>query len=306
MLDTVRAHTMIEVLCAAHLSSYVASNLKERGGMILVGDPATLKSALLSAIEKNYYNAVSLSDINARALADLRGQLASASIRSLVLPEIAKLFERGNQGTAEHVIGTMRALVAEGFQAAAFEDSRINRTTAYCTVLGAMPPSLQAFRFAQWEAAGFNRRFLWPLLVMQDGEVLEMSRIEQRLLDLDLPQYPPIPGNGYIPNDTTREERVTCRALVKYQPGGSHVTQLELLVRILAVLQWWYPMIGRPRTGAIETVREFARSLGRGGARLEVLMKSGVPVKEPPPHKPAHHTAATKRKIARGVKRARG
>lgn len=264
---------MIEVLCAVHLSSYVASDLKERGGVILVGDPATLKSALLSAIDRNYYNAISLSDVNVRSLAELRGQLASNAIRTLVLPEFAKLYERGNSGTAEHVVGTIRALAAEGFQAAAFEDSRINRTTAYCTVMGAMPPGVQTMRFGQWEASGLNRRFLWPLLAMKDGELLEMSRIERQLLDLDLPQYPPIPQAGYIPNETTRGERGKCRDLVKYQPGGNHATQLELMVRVLAVLQWWYPMIGRPREDAIRTVFEFGRSLAKGGARLWVAMR---------------------------------
>ncbi|MGH8906831.1 MAG: hypothetical protein ACRD0K_10030 [Egibacteraceae bacterium] len=292
---------MIEVLCAAHLSSYVVSELRERGGLVIIGDPATLKSALLSVIDHNYHNAISLSDINARALTDLRGQIASESIRTIVLPEFAKLYERGNVGTAEHVVGTLRAMAAEGFQAAAFEDSRINRTTAHCTVIGAMPPALQSLRFNQWEVSGLNRRFLWPLVAMKDGELLETSRVERRLLDLELSSYPPIPTGGVIPNDTTREERARCRTLVKYQPGGNHVTQLEMLVRVLAVLQWWYPMIGRPREQAMQTVQEFGVSLGRGGARLDVQMRSGVSR----PHKPVRHTLATRQKISRGVKRAR-
>ncbi|MCL6507662.1 MAG: hypothetical protein K6T59_11595 [Bryobacteraceae bacterium] len=70
-----------------------------------------------------------------------------------------------------------------------------------------------------------------------------------------------------IPNLTTRAERERCRAWVKYQPGGSTVQQAQLLVKILAVLKWWYHQIGRS-TDPMRVIESFARSLGREGASL--------------------------------------
>jgi hypothetical protein len=276
--------TMLEGLCAAHLSTYVHSDVKDCGGMMLVGDPATLRSTMLSVIDRQYHNALTLSDVNARTLAELRGQIASRNIRTLVLPEFAKLYERGNPGTAENVVGTLRAMVAEGFHAPSFEDARIARTVARCLVLAAITPTLRGRHFNEWEDSGFNRRFLWPLLTLENGDILEESRVQRRLLEIECISYPPIPNAG-IPDQTTEAERRALRVLVKYQPGGNHAIQLELLIRMLAVLRWWYPKVGRAPEEAMVRVREFARTLGKHGAFLVVEMMDGDTPRTERPHK---------------------
>jgi len=269
---TVTMRTMLEVLCAAHLSSYVRSDVKDCGGIMLVGDPATLRSTMLNVMDSQYHNVLSLSDMNARSLAELRGSIANRSIRTLVLPELAKLYERGNPGTAEHVIGTLRALVAEGFRAASFEDARVIRVTARCVVMGALTPTLQVRHFKDWEDSGFNRRFLWPVIALEEGEILEESRVLRRLLEVECPAYPPIP-NILIPDETTESERRALRLLVKHQPGSNHAMQLEMMGRMLAVLRWWYDKIDRPADEPMARMREFARSLGREGGRIIVEMR---------------------------------
>lgn len=273
----VSMQTMLECLCAMHLSSYVQSDVKDHGGMMLIGDPATLRSTMLNVLDHQYHNVLSLSDINARSLADLRGPVANKQIRTLVLPELAKLYERGNPGTAEHVIGTIRALVAEGFRAAAFEDSRVNRSVARCVVMGALTPSLQMRHYKDWEDSGFNRRFLWPVIALEQAEIIEESRVLRRLLDIEASSYPPIP-NTAIPDDTTESERRMLRLLVKHQAGGSHAIQLEVMIRMLAVLRWWYRKQDRPKEEAVARIREFARTLGKDGGYIRIGMVE--PVKE--------------------------
>lgn len=268
---TISMQTMLEVLCACHLSTYVQSDIKDCGGMMLIGDPATLRSTMLNVLDKQYHNVLSLSDLNVRSLSELRGPMANKTIRTLVLPELAKLYERGNPGTAEHVIGTLRALVAEGFRAASFEDARVNRVVARAVVMAALTPSLQMRHFKEWEESGFNRRFVWPVIALEQGEIIEESRVQRRLLDVEIGSYPPIP-NTTIPDTTTEPERRALRLLVKHQPGGNHGMQLELMARILAVLRWWYKRIDRPRDEAMARVREFARSLGREGGLISVKM----------------------------------
>lgn len=239
---------------------------------MLIGDPATLRSTMLNVMDRQYHNVLSLSDLNARSLAELRGPIANKTIRSLVLPELAKLYERGNPGTAEHVIGTLRALVAEGFRAASFEDARVNRVVARCVVMAALTPSLQMRHFKDWEESGFNRRFIWPVIALEQGEIIEESRVQRRLLDVEINSYPPIP-NANIPDETTEAERRALRLLVKHQPGGNHGMQLELMARMLAVLRWWYKKADRPSDEAMARIREFSRSLGREGGLISVRMQ---------------------------------
>lgn len=240
--------------------------------MMVIGDPATLRSTMLNVMDRQYHNVLSLSDLNARSLAELRGPIANKTIRTLVLPELAKLYERGNPGTAEHVIGTLRALAAEGFRAASFEDARVNRVVARCVIMAALTPSLQMRHFKDWEDSGFNRRFLWPVIALEQGEIIEESRVQRRLLDIEIGAYPPTP-NTVIPDKTTEVERRALRLLVKHQPGGNHGMQLELMVRMLAVLRWWYERAGRAPDEAMARLREFGRALGREGGLISVKMQ---------------------------------
>ncbi len=258
---------LVEVLCAVHLSSYVDSPFVDRGGLMVVGPPSVLKSTLLGVLDKNYSDAVSISDINARSLNDLRDQIAGKAIRTLVIPEYAKLHDR-HPYTASNVEGTIRALVGEGFTAASFDDARINRLRARVTLLSAMVPKFQVDHFKGWEDSGFNRRFLWSLVRLEDPDLLDRAVEEWQLIDFKIAHIPPAPSPELIPNLTVKRERQDLRKLVKYQPGGGHSIQLALLVKVLAVLKWWYRHLGRPERQAEQTLLSFAGTLGKEGAEL--------------------------------------
>jgi hypothetical protein len=263
------ANDLIEVLCAVHLSSYVDAPFHERGGLMIVGPPGVLKSTFVGVLDKQYGDALMLSDINAQSMKDLRDQMAAGQIRTLVLPELAKLYQR-HPSTAQNVEGTLSALVAEGFSAASFEDSRVNRLKARVVVMGALTPATQGAHFREWEESGFNRRFLWSLVSLANSEALEDAVIEWKRIDFQLQHVPRRPLSGEkIPNVTTREERVALAAMLKYQPGGSHVQQLQLLTKTLAVLRWWYTQSGDTRS-PMATIERFAKSLGREGALLDL------------------------------------
>ncbi len=268
-VSTLPVAKLVEVLCAVHLSSYVDSPFQDRGGLMVVGPPSVLKSTLLELVGRNYSDAVTMSDLNARGLNDLRDQIAAKAIRTLIVPEYAKLHDR-HPNTARNVEGTIRALVGEGFSAASYEDARMQRLRARVTLLSAMVPKFQGDHFGHWEDSGFNRRFLWSLVRLQDGAMIEQAIEEWRLIDFRIAHIPPTPMPEQIANTTTKEERAALRRLVKYQPGGSHGIQLALLVKILAVLKWWYKLLGRSEREAIRTVAMFAVSLGKEGAELVI------------------------------------
>lgn len=257
----------LESLCAAHLASYVESPFKEHGGLMIVGPPSALKSTLLDVVAKNYHDVVQVSDLNVQSLVDMRDQIASGVIKTLIMPDFAKIYER-HSSTSKNLEGHIRALTGEGFQAASFEDQRQNRLVARCTVLSAMTTKTQGENFKRWEDSGFNRRFLWSLIVLKDPTVLTKAVEDWRLIDFGLKRAPPLPDSGSIPSRATRLMRQRLLQTLRHQPGGGmHATQLSLLCRMLAVLIWHYERSGYKRS-AMKTVLAFANTFRPGGAVL--------------------------------------
>ena len=157
--ESVPVEALLDVLCAVHLTSYVESPFKDRGGLMIVGAPGILKSTVLDIVDANYADAIALSDVNAQALNRLKSRIAQGDIRTLVLPEYSKLYER-NPATASNVEGTLRALVSEGFSSASFEDATLQRQRARATVVAAMTPEFREDQAERWQRSGFARRFL--------------------------------------------------------------------------------------------------------------------------------------------------
>jgi hypothetical protein len=263
-----KAADLVEVLCAAHLGNMVEGPFQDRGGLMLVGPPGVLKTTFVSVLDTQYQDAVTMSDVNVKGLIRMRDGIASGKINTLVLPEYAKIYER-NDATAQNVEGTLRALTAEGFTAASFEDSRVNRLVARCMVIGAMTPPTVDTHFTRWEESGFNRRFLWCLMKLSDPLALEKAAINWQRINFRMAHVPLAPLGGHIPNRTTQRERQQLAVMVKYQPGGDHAIQLQLIIRIVAVLRWWYAESGQARN-PMDTIAKFAPALGKTGVTLEL------------------------------------
>lgn len=264
------ASDFIEVICALHLGRLVDAPFQGYGGLMVVGPPGVLKTTFVAVLDQHYQDALMLSDINTRQLVKYRDQIAQGRIRTLVVPELAKLYERKSE-TAANLEGTLRALADEGFAAASFEDSRINRLKARCMVIGALTPSLVSMHFERWEASGFNRRFLWSTIALRDPDILERASVNWNLIDFRVEHVPlpPLISGEKIPNITTAQERQHLRVLCKRQPGGDHALQIQLLVRALAVLRWWYRERGI-RRDPVGVMERFALSLGKDGALIDI------------------------------------
>lgn len=265
---TVPIGVLIEVVCCAHLSSFVQGDFKDHGGMMLVGPPGMLKSTILDTLENNYPDVLTLSDINAQALNKLKPRITERSVRSLVLPEYAKLYDR-NMDTANNVEGTLKAMVAEGFKSASFDNPLIARMTARATLIAAMTPEFRERHSQRWEDSGFARRFIWPLLSLQHPEILDDAVERWELLDLRVAGVPPVPMNKSIPNLTTLKERQAVRMMIRHQPSP-HTAQFQFMVKTLAVLKWWYRARRKDNGQAFHAMAVFARSLGKSGAELVV------------------------------------
>lgn len=261
----VQIGAIIEALCAAHLSSGVVGPYQQGGGVMIVGPVGQLKTTLLDLVAEAYKGATYYtSDLNAQRLNKMRPQLAGRGKRTIIIPELAKLYKR-NPNTALNVEGTLQALVTEGWVSESHKDASVPRSRARCTVLAALTEEFRDRHWDDWEGDGFARRFLWPLIRLENPSVLDEALDRWVLLDLQIGYTPP--SLDQYPNYVTRGERQKLTALLESQPGP-HQAQREMLAKMLAVLKWWYQKRGIDPARAFKTIQEFGKTLGREGARV--------------------------------------
>ena len=258
---------LMTVLAAAHLSSRVQSRIQDRGGLMLVGPPGVLKSALAMTLE-DYHDALVLTDLNTKALNSIKERIIAGAVSGIVMPEMAKIYER-HPSVASNLEGSIRALVAEGFVSASFESHTVQRFRARAMVIGCLVPATVTKMSEHWEESGFMRRFLWAFYRIPDAAV-EKAVMEDRDL-IKRPKGPLIKfdKDGMIPDLTTDKERQDLRRMARYQPGGNHAVHVLLLRRILAVLKWHYRRLGQPHE-AMRLMKQFATTLGKEGALLRI------------------------------------
>ena len=233
---------------------------------MIVGPPGALKTTCVDFLDTSFSDALILSDINVQSLTKIKQRISGNAIRSLVLPELGKLYERHPQ-VSSNVEGTLRAFAGEGFSAASFEDATIQRSKARVTVIGAMTNALQEKYATRWEDSGFSRRFLWALVSLQNPAALDRAVIDGRLLDIAVTEAPRVPAGGVIPNYSTREERVAIAGWCKYQPTP-HTVQISVLIKAWCVMKWWARQQRRSDLVVWKTLHRISAAFGRNGVEL--------------------------------------
>lgn len=256
-----RAETLVECICAMHLTSYVKGLGDHRGGMWLVGPSGALKSTFLDFLDV-YENTIFHSDLNVKTLMNLKGQFSVGSLRTLVLPELQKIYERDPRSAA-NIEGSIRAFAEEGFRGASFEPTGINRFRARACVIGAMTDEFQVRMWQRWVDSGFARRFLWGLIRLDDPDVLMRAVENWKLQDLGDISIPKLPSTREIENNLSVGDRKRIRPLVRYQPQPNNFC-FEMLCKVACVLRWHYERRGIKRD-ALESVEEFSLALGGTG-----------------------------------------
>lgn len=269
--------TLIDSVRALHLSVYLDSPFHHSGGMMIVGEPGTWKTTVLEFLE-TYETALILSDVNSKSLQKIRGRLTNNSIRTLVFPELQKLYERDPR-TALNVEGSIRQLVEEGYHSASFEDASVTRFTARAMVMGAMTTAFRDLNWERWEQSGFSRRFIWIVIRLERPEILldSVELWERAKIDGDYLSMPAPSRGERIPNLLTSKDRAQLRPLVSNQPPPMNL-QFELLCRIACVLRYYYRRAGVKRDG-LEAAIEFASCLR--GASLTGISIPSVESKQP-------------------------
>jgi hypothetical protein len=256
---------MLEVLDAAHLSKYVRSPFDQRGGLMLVGPPATLKTTLMSSVMEEHHDALVIGDINIQTLMKLRSDFRSGRYSTLCFTEFSKLYARRGE-TSANLEMAIQGLVEEGFTVPSFKDQRLQSGKARCLVVGAMVEAFYEDNYTAWEASGFLRRFLWCNIAVANGHLLMDAVHRWELLDLGTYQSKS-PGNKFIKMSVTEYESASLQKALRDQPGQT--TPFVLLKKILSVLHWKYDKTEPKR--AWEIMKDFLPCLEKHGT--EIVLK---------------------------------
>lgn len=225
---------LMEFIDAAHLSTYVRHPLKSRGGVFLVGPPESFKTSILDRALKPYHEALVLSDINTQQLGKLKEDITRGRYTTIAFREFSKLFERDPR-TARNTVGHLRAFTDEGFTRNNFQDPRMQATTAYCVVMGAMTESFYSQHFTEWVNDGFARRFLWVVFDVKNINKAVNAILDHKLVQMDgIPRR--YPGEGEIPFDLDSSEKRYILGLLREQRGQT--TPTLLLSKMYCVLVW--------------------------------------------------------------------
>ena len=253
--------SIIEFISAVHQSKLVNGDFSQRGGVMLIAPPGTLKSTLINLALEDYPDALLLSDLNINTLTQLKNSLIDQRYTTLGFGEFEKLYQR-NPATAANIEAHLKALVEEGFARASFEDQRASTMAAKCAVVGGITPSCYLRKFPQWIENGFARRFIFcsyrlanPDAIMESIERWKHISFGRIILT--------IPGNKKIPYDITKDENKMIKDAIASQP--TREGPFVLCKKVLCVLKWRH---GNKKARAI--FLDFAESMHTKGADLKI------------------------------------
>lgn len=263
--ESVKIVTLIEINSAAHLTHYVASRFQERGGLMMVGPPACLKTAATECLDQ-FPNARLLSDLTIKGAARMRESLIAEKLVTLAFTDFAKIYQR-NASSAANIQGFLSALVAEGFRQLNWEDSDMQCRAARALVIGCMTTSFYQNRFSIWKDEGFARRFLWSHFYLYDPDAIIEAIIQNVRLEFSKNGFSlrvPTSRAG-IPYKVEEKEARELTRLLRYQPGKE--IGLILLSKILSALKWKHP---KEPDKPMAILKDFAESLSKEGAELHL------------------------------------
>jgi hypothetical protein len=260
----VKPLTLIEVLDAAHLTAFVEGPFHQRGGIMLIGPPETLKTTMIEIALEQHPNALVMSDINMRSLNGMKDEFTNGKYSSIGFLDYQKLYERGLQ-TAVNLEGTIRMMVEEGYTHSSHDDPSSPSTKARSFVVAAMVETFFKQKSEHWRNTGFMRRWLCCLLYMPPLSRNKLVEAVSEWKKIDFDGIRRVSPTTPIPLNITREESQWILRIVKDQPSQS--TPYVLAKKIYAVLKWKYK--NRP-TYAKFVMNDFAQSLSKNGAAIEL------------------------------------
>ena len=229
--------------------------------------PAHFKTTMLKAVE-DQPGVQAYSDITTTGLVEARDMIASKKIQTLLFYDLQKLYERKAE-TAANIIGSLRALMDEGFTTAAFEKGTgIIQMRARALILAATTPSMYRRCMPDWDETGFSRRLIFSVYSLQNPELIVKAIMADEPLLLAGLSSVNVPFNLSIQLQERPGDEVELRKLLRRGQRGEEIP-LILLRKILAVLRWKAKQQKKGDYG-LDVLREFGKSMKDEGVEVEL------------------------------------
>lgn len=234
---------------------------KERGGLMLVAPPGSLKTTIIDLASDPYDTVLQLSDLNVQQWMQIKDEFVSRRYTCLAFPEYEKIYQR-HRATAQNVEGIMKALTSEGYSIGPGGDPRMPRLKARAFVLGGITVDCHERNYNAWQKNGFLRRFLWCLFSCANPDAIVEAIREWKRINFGKMVY--MPANGCIDVNVSKERSRQLEKMISAQPGLQG-TGYVLLKKTVAVLEWRYK---ENPEHVDEILNDIAPSFGKDGAEL--------------------------------------
>lgn len=249
-------NSLKEFLCYSHLTRYVNSEWKERGGVFIVAPGESLKTSVLQILSE-YRGSLLLSDSTCSQLDNLTDDFRDESTSSLVFLEYQKLYERG-WDTARNVEARLKNLVAEGSHMLSFgQDAQSSGFKVRCMVFGAMTDVFFRKNFKRWREDQFLRRFIWIRYAMKHSDIINEAIIRNQKIDFGAVPLIEPPASRSIPYTTLSEEASKIERLMRGHTGKAKAIPLQLMCKVLSVMKWAYKRRKKDEHQAWKELQEF-------------------------------------------------
>jgi hypothetical protein len=262
----IKVNDYIEGICAIHLSSYVGSPYKDRGGLMIVGPPGVLKTTLVDVLDDNYHNALSISNSYMSTMRNLMSSFFNGQVRSLCFPDLQSVYA-GDPRTSGRIEQMMMQLSGEATRTiGGDQDARYAKFKGYCTIFACMTDKFYTDHANKWENSGFHRRFLWSTYTLHDPDILIRAIMQWTRASLGSTIVPQLPASGLIMDCVSTDERQEIYRWIRHQPIP-HEIQFQVLCKSVSALRWHYHEHGIKKD-AMETMHAFAETLQRDAALM--------------------------------------
>jgi hypothetical protein len=254
---------LIEFLDAAVNTKEVAGPYEERGGIMLVAYPGSLKTTIVRAAVKPYPAVMVRSDMNVQQWIKIRDDFVTGRYHGLAFTDFEKIYQR-HASTSAHIEGIVKGLVAEGYGISPNGDPRCPVIPAYAMVIGAMTNACMELRYDEWQKSGFLRRFIWLTYTVTNQN--KISEAISRWEKIDFGAIKIRPASGTIPaNDESRKKEL--ENMMRDQ-AGFNGTGYVLLKKIAAYLDWKYSFGKNGREHVSELLRDISPAFTKDGGRV--------------------------------------
>lgn len=258
-----KVQSLMEFVDAAVDTKFVQGPYDERGGLMIVGYPGSLKTTILKSAMEPHADSMVISDINVQQWLKIRDDFVTGRYTAMGFTDFEKIYQR-HHSTATHIEGIIRGLVAEGYGTGPNGDTRMPVIPARAFVAGAMTNSCMEARYNDWQKTGFLRRFLWFVISIQN-----QNKISQAIRDwkkIDFGRIVSRPATRQITFEFTKERTMQLESMMREQPGFNGVGYV-LLKKVVAVLEWRHQ---NDKKHVTEVLEDVSSSMTKNGGMIRL------------------------------------